>query len=241
MVLSLIHGNYFLVLSMSLTEHRCLGNGSWRVTDAVWSTLKPWRNSSRIRAVVSLTMSQQGALQRSDLHNRAVPASASASTNLQLRLFKAAMQRKTSGFLITPSSSGCVGQQKGWKHRNLWNCSVYDSIKAEKSEFDSGLQSLRLYSEIPMTPGFLRQDTFALNKQITSASKAWWHPGQRILLSSPEAQSPSTERLVTRWTQLAQTSPSSLLGHLCQAMPWYVTDTPQKDAQATSKNFCLHR
>lgn len=113
-------------------------------------------------------------LLRNPHHSSTVSASASASTNLQLRQFKYVTQRKTSTFLITLTSPGCVGQQKGWRHWNLWNCCIYDSIKAEKHKFDSRLQQLSLYSETPTVPGFLRQDTSTLTKQITSASKAWW-------------------------------------------------------------------
>lgn len=64
--------------------------------------------------------------------------------------------------------------------------------------------------------------TFALNQEITSASKAWEHPAQIKLLCPPETWSHSTETLVTRW----QTS--CFLGHVCQAVPSHIMDSPKK-------------
>lgn len=71
-----MHWNYFAVLSMSLTESKCVGNESWRVTDVVWGTLKPCRNLSWMEVDSGLwgkrrwvTKSQWKSHQRSDLPN----------------------------------------------------------------------------------------------------------------------------------------------------------------------------
>lgn len=98
---------------------------------------------------------------------------------------------------------------------------MYESIKAEKRGWLRAVVSSAFMQRFLQHQASWGRHTFALNQEITSASKAWEHPGQ-IMLSPPETWSQSTETLVTRW----QTS--CFLGHLCQAMPSHIMDSPKK-------------
>lgn len=147
MVLSLMHGSDSLVLSMGLTEGKCLCNEreeEQMQQGAPWSSEEVSPGSECAQVLEGSSGEShpepERVLLRNPHHNSAMSASASTSTDFQLRQFKYVIERKTSTFLITLTSCGCVGQQKGWRHWNLWNCCVYVSIKAENHKFDSRLQ-----------------------------------------------------------------------------------------------------
>lgn len=147
MVLSLMHGSDSLVLSMGLTEGKCLcseGEEEQMQQGVPWSSEEVSPGSECAQVLEGSSGEShpepERVLLRNPHHNSAMSASASTSTNFQLRQFKYVIERKTSTFLITLTSCGCVGQQKGWRHWNLWNCCVYVSIKAENHKFDSRLQ-----------------------------------------------------------------------------------------------------
>lgn len=205
-VWSSMHWNDFVVLSTSLSECRCFGNKSQRVTDMVQNILKPWGNSSGCKCtqffVVSLTSRFWWVLQRSNLQNSSTKA---VSESLSKHRNKTAVQKKMNTFLSTPSCPGGVVQQKPLELLHVWEHQSREEWIWLRAVVSSAFMQTFLQHQASWG-----RHTFALNQEITSASKAWEHPGQIMLLSPPETWSQPTETLVTRWQTWC------FLRHLCK-------------------------
>lgn len=174
-----MHWNDFVVLPTGLSEHRCFGNKSYRVTDPVQNILKPRGNSSGCKCtqafVVSLTNRFWRVLQRSNLHSSSTEA---VSESLSKQRNKTAVQRKTSTFLSTPSCPGGVVQQKPLELLHVWE----HQSRGEWVWLRAVVSSAFMQRFLQYQASWGRH-IFALNQEITSASKTWEHPGQRMMFT----------------------------------------------------------